>query len=307
MVARNLEDNKTFRICFDMGDGKRILAQKQLQECDWYFKRSFYESIYSSMPQELRSKILPYGLNYVCTNKNGLAYKIQLALRSAINTNEPGKAAYKESLKLVVSTLRFIDKKCYLAHSDFEVEPNVPAHPKIVFQTRVWDPQPFGADAPNVHKLNDFRAKISLALRTNFGADFIGGLQRTSYAIKHYSDCLSPHSDDQIDYLKTVKDCLIGVSTIGLHNSTPWKLAEYLAASRCIISERLNYELPVRLQEDINYLTFSTPEECVTACEKVLNNPGLIQKMRLANWIYYQEQVKPDALIWRCLRTVFPT
>ena len=72
VVARDLEGNKTRRICFDMSDGRNILAPKQLQAWDWYFKRSFYEPTYRPMPQELRSKILPFGLNYPCTSRTAL-------------------------------------------------------------------------------------------------------------------------------------------------------------------------------------------------------------------------------------------
>ncbi len=306
VVARSLEDNKTRRICFDMSDGRRILAPKQLEACDWYFKRSFHEAAYLPLAQELRSKIHPFGLNYLCTSENSLAYRIRLGIMSIMYTNAPDMTAYKNAVKLAFSTYRFFDKRCWLAQSEFEVDPHEPAHPKILFQSRVWEPKLHGADGPRVHELNECRAHITRALKTHFGTTFVGGLEPTNYATREYSDCLAPRSTNQLEYLKMGKECLIGISSIGLHNSTPWKMAEYLAASRCIVSERLIYDLPVPLQENVNYLPFSTPDECVKACETILSNPDLGQRMRRENWNYYQEHVRSDALLWRCLRTAFP-
>jgi hypothetical protein len=100
-----------------------------------------------------------------------------------------------------------------------------------------------------------------------------------------------------------MKSCLVAVASIGTFGSTPWKIPEYVAASRCIVTERLNYSLPVPLKERLNYIVADTPQEYVDACELFLTDSDLANRTRQANWDYYQQYVKPDALLWRCLNT----
>ena len=78
---------------------------------------------------------------------------------------------------------------------------------------------------------------------------------------------------------------------------------EYLAASRCIVTEPLKYQLPVSLIEGKNYLSFRTPEECVGACERLLSDPEFADQMRYENHKYYLNEVEPSVLVYRCLET----
>ena len=50
-------------------------------------------------------------------------------------------------------------------------------------------------------------------------------------------------------------------------------MAEYMAASRCIVSERPLYESATPLVAGQHYLPFSTPEECVAACQRLIDEP----------------------------------
>ena len=72
-------------------------------------------------------------------------------------------------------------------------------------------------------------------------------------------------------HVELSKRCFINVNTAGLHDSTSWKIPEYMAGSRCIVSEPLTYETAVPLIEGKHYLPFRTPEVCVRACEQNLS------------------------------------
>ena len=188
--------------------------------------------------------------------------------------------------------------------SQFEVTPDKPAEPKILFQTHVWDPTVTRKISPNrLRQINDTRANLIRVLRNEFGERFIGGLTPRPFAKENYPDCLTSERTDKTNYMSLVKKCLIGISTAGLHNSIGWSLPEYLAASRCILSEPLNYELPISLKEEKNYLLFKTPGECVKMCKKIFENQGFANKMRHNNYKYYLNQVKPSSLLSRCLET----
>jgi hypothetical protein len=311
LVVRDKSTGKERKICFDMGDGCRILPIQRLEACDIFFKRSYLETIYQHLPEPQRKKIIPFGLNWGPMLGCGLVSKFRLALASlrigrvsAEGTNDRLDRA-KELSKLFTSSspFTFMDKNPYVTSDAFEAGANAPASPRIIFQTRAWEHRYDAGDGPKFLVLNEQRANIVRALRKSFGDTFVGGMTPDEYTREFYPDCLTTNATDLATYSTNMKGCLIGVSTIGLHGSTPWKLPEYLAASRCIVMERLNYRLPAILEENVNFIPFVTPEECVRACEKILSDPDLAMRMRQANAQYYKNEVRSDALLWRCLQT----
>jgi hypothetical protein len=146
------------------------------------------------------------------------------------------------------------------------------------------------------------RANTVRALKKRFGERFIGGLRHSEHARRTYPDCLYPGDPGLDGHVALTKDCLIAVNTAGLHDSTSWKMAEYMAASRCIVSERPFYESLAPLVEGKHYLPFATPDECVAACERLLDAPETARAMRVENFAYYTAHVRPDQVVRNCLR-----
>src|SRR5437773_2997076 len=146
IVVRDKVTNKERKLCFDMGDGCRILPMQRLEACDIFFKRSYLESLYQSIPEPQRKKIVPFGLNWGSMLKCGFVSKSRLALASfRMGRVSPDYAnrlnLAKELSKLFTSssTFAFIDKYPYLSSDAFEAGANEPASPRIIFQTRAWD------------------------------------------------------------------------------------------------------------------------------------------------------------------------
>jgi hypothetical protein len=167
---------------------------------------------------------------------------------------------------------------------------------RIVFQSRVWPPEETPRE-PRVAALNEERAALVRALRRHFGARFIGGLIPTPYARQHFPDCVSVLPGDQWSYLALIRSAQIGILTDGVHRSIPFKCAEYLAASRCIVGRQPAFELPVPLVPETHWLPFAAVEECVAACDRLLSNHELAREMQRANQRYYQAYVRPASLV----------
>ena len=102
-----------------------------------------------------------------------------------------------------------------------------------------------------------------------------------------------------------VKKVGIGVYVRGLHHSLAFKMAEYLAAGLCIVSEPLVHELPVPLREGVNYLLFRSHDECLERCRWLLSHPAEAERMRWANRDYYRRWVEPEAHMWGVLTRSF--
>ena len=83
----------------------------------------------------------------------------------------------------------------------------------------------------------------------------MGGVQKSAYAMQHAKDILLLRTmTERGRYLKTLHQSDICIGTMGLHKSSGWKTAEYVAASKGIVNETLHYEVPGNFLEGKNYL-----------------------------------------------------
>jgi len=252
------------RCFFDMRDGTVLTAS---EEAVHYFKRTFRWGTYPE-------NVYPYGLYYPCRPTAYLDRTIWRHPRRTLH---------------------------YRSRAAFEIDPMVPAESKVLFLTRLWDPTPaHGRDETTMDQLNTMRAETVRVLKKKLGKRFIGGLADTPVARARYPDLITDTAKHT--YMRALRRCVVGVTTTGLHQSTGAKLPEYLAASRCVITEPILNALPEPLIEGRNILTFQTPEGCAEACSRLLEDHGRIEEMRQANYEYYMRSVRPVALISRCLR-----
>jgi hypothetical protein len=89
-----------------------------------------------------------------------------------------------------------------------------------------------------------------------------------------------------------------------LHNSIGWKLGEYVAGARAILTEPLNFSLPGNFSRGSNYYEFENPEQLITQVDELLSNPEQILETMKNNYYYYNNFVKPKNLILNTLITV---
>ena len=175
----------------------------------------------------------------------------------------------------------------------FEKVPEEPAEPVVLLQTRVWEPGEM--DPAHTQRINEERAVLVRLLRSEFRDHFVGGLAPTPHARQAYPELVTTLSTKRSSYAALIGRCLVCIYVRGVHDSIAFKSAEYLAASRCVIAESLVNQIPNPLVEGVNFLGFNTPEECVAACRRVLEDTDLQRRMREANYKYYSEHVEPRA------------
>ena len=304
------------RVCFDVFDWHEIASMDDLAAADIYFKRSYHAPYIGQLDARLRNKVVPLGLHYACSSRNEtvlMRFRRMFALSA--NCLPDNQGSMRPIARLFASPAALFLRKLGYADSEkspmfmdaFEVHPHEPAERKIFYRTRVYSPQ----DAKDTYRLgrleeiNDMRVDTIRALKGHFGDRFIGGLRPSPFAKQHYPDCMFPEDRGLRGHLELSKACLINVSTAGLHDSTSWKIPEYMAASRCIVSEPLTYETPVPLIEGIHHLAFRTPNECVRACEELLGDTEMASHMREANFAYYVSNVRPAQLMLTSLQATF--
>ena len=190
---------------------------------------------------------------------------------------------------------------------EFESNPDAPAEPRIYYRTRVYGPD----DAPDnfrlgrMEEVNDLRANTVRALRAHFGERFIGGLRDSEHA-RTYPDCLYAGDPGLYGHVALAKECLVAreygraarldeLEDGRIHRVFSMH-RQRAAVLRLRVAARRGQALPAG---------FSTPAECVAACQRLLDEPDTARAMRAENFAYYAAHVRPDQVVRACLRAAF--
>jgi hypothetical protein len=203
--------------------------------------------------------------------------------------------------------LKKIFKTGFLFAEDFEFYPVRYKEDKILFITRLWDPEEAKLEHIKAERglINDMRIACINACKKEFGKNFTGGLIMNSFTQQHHRSLLMPDElTNKFRYVDSVKRHSICVATTGLHNSIGWKFGEYVAASRAIVSEPLKYELPGGFYKNKNYYEFENPEQLILQINLLLKDKALLHQTMVNNFHYYHNYVKPENLILNTLFTV---
>jgi hypothetical protein len=304
--AIELEVDEGVRAYLDVHEGREI-DEAAAARSTIYFKRCLDPSF---VPAALRDKVVPYGLSMDLVGDHIDRYELsrQLHLQAGAGTRLKGLA------KLMLRPARRLaGSPVSLTVADFAASPQPPAafgpDARVLFLTRLFDPR--GAMDPaaeliraDYEAMNALRIGCIRALRRELGASFLGGVAASDYARAVCPDLIV--GDDVVarhNFAKLLHEYPIAVTTAGPRRSHGFKIAEYLAAARAIVAERITVQLPGPFAEKTNYLGFATPDECVAQVLALRANPAAASRQSRANWTYFHEWVEPGAHARRILET----
>jgi len=292
--------NGTLRLLYDLHDAMEIDA-RELERCDFYFKRSYSRAAVEPLGPQ-RDKVHPLGLNYhvlpSTVDPGAVARSLVLGR---------GFAGRLEALQDALDTrnvIRFRPRARLM-----EALPDLEAPPRVLFLVTAYDPYD-DPDRPveksrQMEAINGMRAACIRALRNSLGPDVLAGFLHNRITTERYADLLVP--DPEVTrkgrYVEALRAHPIGVATTGLHGSIGWKFGEYVAFSRAIVSEPLQYEVPGGLAAGRNYVEFTTPEACVEQARRLLTDHELRRHLMIENARYYHAHLRPDALVMNSLLT----
>jgi hypothetical protein len=296
-------------VVYDTRDGNNLFQNdsydgenfdRELDTLSMYFKRSYDPPHYATLRNA--HKIRPLGLNYRVSSRHNTVdrgthpFDPRQLVKGVIERN-----------RLAASVLKLEGGRAVWVEN-FEHPPEPDKQPAVLFMARLWDP--YGEQDADARQqrvvINETRVACVRALRESFGPRFVGGLAANDYAKKLAPDCLLPSvkASDKRRYLDRVRSASICVATTGLHDSIGWKMAEYVAASKAIVSEPLLRALPGSFSPGLNYLEFTSPDELVLSIERLLADSELRSEMMCANRNYYESWVRPSSLILNTIETV---
>jgi hypothetical protein len=276
------------RIVFDMADGYNFdfaRVDTYLATCDAWFKRSFSREMNARFSHG--DKIFPLGFNY------------QISHRAA---PQPALTRLKNAIKAALPG--YSPEYAHATFDKFEAPPQTTDPPRILFSARLWPPDLNDAELNREREqINATRIEIIRKLKREYGTLFTGGLYDMPFAREQAPDLILPaEHTDRNAYLQTVKDCDICIASMGLHRSIGWKMGEYVAASRAIVTEKMHYEVPGGYTEGRHYLSFDTVAECLAHIDTLVNDRERRHEIMCANHAYYNEYLRPDKLVGNALR-----
>ncbi|MEZ5597876.1 MAG: glycosyltransferase [Pseudomonadales bacterium] len=149
--------------------------------------------------------------------------------------------------------------------------------------------------------MNRERIDVVRRLREALGPRFTGGLEDNAEAQRRAPQYIYRAGTDKHSYIALMKQHLVGVTSPGLHGSVGWKFAEYIAAACCIVAPLLPAGQSDSFNADTNYLPWNSLDDCVDACERLLNSPDQARAMQQENARYYARTLRPDVLLRHCI------
>lgn len=288
--------NNNINVLIDTFDQGHLFAENNLTITpDFYFKRSYSDHFKKESKWE---KILqPLGFNYYVTSKNDKIMPFSRLIKGKV------KRIINVSDKLLGTDMAF---NCNIG--EYEFEPELQDNCNILFTTRVWDPSEMTglsqSETENRLETNEFRAMVIRTCKTNFKERFIGGLERTPFSEKKYSDCLLDSNKifETRNYLSNIRKSDICISTLGLFHANGWKFAEYFAASRAVITEKMQYDVIGDFAEGKHVLSFTDSDSLISHINYLTMNKQARLEMMTRNKKYYTKYIRPDKIVADLIR-----
>ena len=292
-------DNK-HKVIYDTLDGlnwingsieENLNHFKKNVEADFYFKRSYNQQVLDYAPKNC--KVYPLGLNYNVKPENSLSKNLREKIKTSIESN------------FIIE--KFFKKTSFYS-KEYECYPIPSRESRILFFTRLWDPNEISLDHLRSERefINKNRISCIKACQKEFGKLFVGGLQKNNFAVQHSKELIidSPLTNKE-NFLLAVKNHNICVATTGLHSSIGWKFGEYVAASRAIISEPLAYKIPGDFENGNNYFVFNNEDELLNKADYLLNNKEALLDMMISNFHYYNNHLRPEVLVLNTILKIY--
>ena len=161
----------------------------------------------------------------------------------------------------------------------------------IFFLSTLWYDHP---DNQNDKGVNLRRAYFIRACKS-LNIKFEGGLVGDDTSSRNlFADVLSQNKVEFADWIRKTKSSSVVFNTPAFWDCHGWKLGEYLAMGKCIISTKLSNDLPAPLVhgEHIHYVE-NTQEAMKEALEYILSHPEYKRHLEQGATVYWKKYGTP--------------
>lgn len=275
----------TTRYVIDFADSNEILYKDFLVWADVYGKVNYCTDYF---PEKWRYKIKPVGANFGigCFGSN----KWSALLHCLIN--------YVKCFRRINSGFgSYLSPYLWLykrAGIKWDFEESVVGKKSIFMVSRYWKDQPW---------VNNARIAFIRAcqkLQSDGIITFCGGmvLDTDSNNGDCPQDVLLEHEIPYDQYVAGLKNSLLVFNTPAVHHCHGWKLPEYLATGKIILSTSFVNDLPIPLEHGKNiYFTQADEDSIYQAVKDIVTDENLQKILEIGSRRYWQTHAQPSACI----------
>lgn len=174
---------------------------------------------------------------------------------------------------------------------------NQPTRPYVFMIATLWD------QANCIEGTNLFRksfVEVCKASDCDFEGGFFASVSHPQY--KEFKDIVFDNRYSLNSYVNKTRLSAFVFNTPAVHNCHGWKLGEYLAMGKAIISTPIFNQLPENLIHGVNIHFVSTIDELKQGVKILLEDTGYRKKLEDGAISYYEKYCKPTSVISRIIR-----
>ncbi len=123
--------------------------------------------------------------------------------------------------------------------------------------------------------------------------------------LTEYTDILTKTRISMKEYLTRTQKSSFVFNTPSVCGCHGWKLGEYLAMGKAIISTPLNNVMPGDFLNGEHFIEVNSNEEIYAAVKHLHNNPDVIEKLKIKSAQYFNQYLSPTAVARRILTNLF--
>ena len=253
---------------------------EELEWCDVYGKVNYNSA---TLPDKFREKIIPIGSSFGLKIWN-LPRTLFLAAVNYMRFKNKIK-----NKKVFLANYLAQTKRDYLKSYHSRTNLMIPNY--IFFASSIWKKE---------HSANQFRANFINACLKNDNLQFEGGFVSRSDGNNLKFDSITvPKNYSVPEYLMKINQSNIVFNTPAVDNCLGWKLAEFLAMGKIILSTSFYNQMGEELLDGkhIIFLKTGSEEEIIDKTNFILNSEVLQLKLSRNSKLYFDENLSPKKVI----------
>jgi|ERR1035437_2136828 glycosyltransferase involved in cell wall biosynthesis len=156
-----------------------------------------------------------------------------------------------------------------------------------------------------VESTNPLRASFIRTCKNNRLIDFEGGLvsNRANPEFNNYKDIILHKRINNKVYMQNIRRSAFVFNTPAVWNCHGWKLGEYFALGKAIISSPLSNDMPVPLIHGENIHFVENSYDIQEAVEMIIENKEYRLKLEKGAFDYWQKFLSPKSVIQRIVNS----
>jgi len=269
------------RIIIDFRD-KRSIKEIAYNWCDVYSKINYHKE---STPEKFHSKTISIPPSFG-VKIWGLFETILFAISNLLKTN------FRLSTSVHLFMASYKGQYLRPKHFDYLLNESVVKN-YVFFISSIWNHENC------INETNPRRAEFVKLCKQHNSLMFEGGLfiyQEVDEKSPYFKLRINKRYSYQ-DYLQLTKRSMFVFNTPAVFNCHGWKLGEFLAMGKAIISYPISNDLPAPLIHKENIYIVNNFEELQIAINELINDPNLRLKLEIGSRAYYKKWCSPLSVI----------